>query len=1032
MKTPLPAIARTAIAWLFAVSASVHAAPIFTPNNMPTGWVGEVDVSAFDFTDGLQRIFKGDFIKGEWSGNLTSFPVDMDGTVLLDAANWSSVDNLDGQDWSTGRRIVTMKSDGTKIPFRFLSLSTTQAKDVDSSKSQPTSVIGPNIINHIRGDATNEKPNGTNLYRPRQHKLGDIIHSRPLFVDHATDPRVYVGGNDGMLHSFDADSGDEVFAYVPSFFISPVATSNFSNIKTLTVDPYVHNYFVDGTPNAATVSLSGGITKVLVGGLGAGGKGLYALNITDPTAADEAAAASKIMWEITPSTINNVATTSTTGYPDLGHTYGIPIIGKASDGSWVAIVGNGYNNQGSFQAVLYVINLADGSRKAAITATVTGTSNSNPNGLSSPTAVDVDHDGKIDYVYAGDINGNMWKFNLTSTTASSWTATKLYTTVPAQAITGRPAVSLHPLGGYMINFATGRMFTSADATDATTVYYAYGIRDNATTIADANIVSQPLTAKTWTASGGFNYNVRVSASNAVDYTATTPKQGWKIPLPAGERVVGDGGLVTNSRYVFASTNPAVAHAAISGVAQPQGDNWLNEVDFTTGGGGTSPVFDLDANLSLDDGDRVRDSGGTAAQAGATGIPVSRYIVSGVMSQPIVARLDKLSETYFNTNPDFHTVAGSSGGGGVSNGHFDFDIYYGVCTAGTTSYKCGHQVHVHQYDDKYNVTGVDMQNASLTSFNLVNAITSPSTKFRILVANQYLSPAVSLKMGASGATYVPSYNIETSGTPALDATTNAFRDSLPVYARGAGVSGATQLANLYLNMPLDAFVAKDWQGIGFTQVGLVPTVTGCVHASSYGFTDTGVTTLLPYGNLWMNGALTIQIIKDTTPDSAIRLESTPGNIKFGYRLKSDATSQTYQLAQYTIFWHHPNNKCYGQSGWGTTAAIAYPDSASSATASAIAPGSDDPTGGLFTGTGGGVGSTGTGGVSGPTSTITYTFADGSTVTQTTTQNLDGSVTVTRTYTDGTTNTFVIPPNSGGKQADTRAKTGRVSWREMIRP
>ena len=111
--------------------------------------------------------------------------------------------------------------------------------------------------------------------------------------------------------------------------------------------------------------------------------------------------------------------------------------------------------------------------------------------------------------------------------------------------------------------------------------------------------------------------------------------------------------------------------------------------------------------------------------------------------------------------------------------------------------------------------------------------------------------------------------------------------------------------------------------------------------------------------------------------------------------------------------------------------AYPDLSAPGGASAKAPGSDDPTDGTF-GTEGSVSGTGTGSVSGPTSTVTYTFADGSTVTQTTTQNADGSVTVTRVYSYGGTDSFIIPPNSGGRQADTRAKTGRVSWREMIRP
>lgn len=998
MKTILTFIRHVILALVLGQSASLYAAAIFTPNNQPTGWVGEVDVSSYDFTDGTQVIFKGDFIKGEWSGNLSAFPVDSDGTVLFDAERWSGGAAAHLADrTNTDRYIVTMKTDGTKIPFLWASLATTQQATIDNSKSKDT--VGPAIVNYVRGDRTNEvvpSKTSTSLgYRPRKSVLGDIIHSRPLFVDHPTDPRVYVGANDGMLHAFDADSGNEVFAYIPSMLIGAV--------KALIVDPYIHTYFVDGSPNARKLDASGGNKTILVGGLGAGGRGLYALDITDPTAASESAAASKILWEITNTAINNASSSS---YDDLGYTYGIPVIAKLNDGTWAAIVGNGYNATQSDQAVLYVINLMTGARIARIATSVSGTSDANPNGLSSPSAVDTDRDGKVDYVYAGDINGNLWKFDIR--TIGSPVVTKLYTTSPAQPITGRPAVSLHPSGGLMINFATGRMFTSADATDATTVYYAYGIRDNGTTIDAANIVSQTLTAKTWTNTAGFNWNVRVSSSNAVDYTAGTPKQGWKLALPAGERVVGDGGLVTNGRYVFASVDPTVAHAAVSGVAQPQGDNWLNEVEFTTGGGGSDPVFDLDANLNLNDDDRVRASSGTDPQTGPTGIPVSRYIVPGVMSQPIVARLSLLSETYFNTNPDLVTSASSSTGDpGVSGGHFDFDIYYGTCTVGSTSYKCGKNTHVHEYDDKFNVTGVNMLAPSLGAFNLSNAIPGAGTQFKILMSNQKFSPAAAFYVGGNPGVKVTAYET-TAGITMASRTT---------YKRNS--TGFT----LILALPLDAFQSKDWAGTGDVRAGLVPSQTGCVQSSKgAGTSGTGP---------WMNGALTIQVVKATTPDSAVEY-SVAGDPTMGYRLKKDATSQANQLAQYTIFWHHPNKKCYGDAGW-----VKNPPqdtSGSDAKVAAAAPGADDPKAGLFGDPGGvsGGGGTGGGSVGGPTSTVTYTFADGSSVTQTTTQNADGSVTVTRVYSYGGTESFTIPPNSGGKQADTRAKTGRVSWREMIRP
>jgi type IV pilus assembly protein PilY1 len=173
--------------------------------------------------------------------------------------------------------------------------------------------------------------------------------------------------------------------------------------------------------------------------------------------------------------------------------------------------------------------------------------------------MDTDRDGKIDYVYAGDINGNLWKFDLRT----------IGSPPSHEALHDEPGAADHrPAGGVAASRTAATWSTSRPAgcsraptrPIATTVYYAYGIRDNGTTIADANIVSQTLTAKTWTARR-LQLRVRVSSSNAVDYGATTPKQGWKLALPAGERVVGDGGLVTNSRLRLRVDQSDGAHAA---------------------------------------------------------------------------------------------------------------------------------------------------------------------------------------------------------------------------------------------------------------------------------------------------------------------------------------------------------------------------------------------------------------------------------------------------------------------------------------
>jgi hypothetical protein len=416
--------------------------------------------------------------------------------------------------------------------------------------------------------------------------------------------------------------------------------------------------------------------------------------------------------------------------------------------------------------------------------------------------------------------------------------------------------------------------------------------------------------------------------------------------------------------------------------------------------------------------------------------VARRIVSGgVMSQPLLAQLAVQSQTYFNLNPDASLAPPANGctagstNCGVENGHFDVDIYWPVCN-GTDAgrYHCGHNTHVHQYDDKYNVTGVNLLNASLPAFNLSNPVHNDGTTFKILMANQKLSPAVQIKVGGASASYVPVYNFQTATAtpppPALGGSPS-FVSTLPSY-------DLTSLLAFVINMPLDAFVAKDWSGSGDVRVGLVPTQTGCVHADTGGFTDS--TSYGPYGNLWMNGALTIEIINASTPDSAIRLESTAGDPSFGYRLKTDPLSQTFQIAQYTIFWHHPNGKCYGAAGWGTTAAIAYPDKAGSATSVSKAPGSSDPTDGSFTGGGSGTGTgTGTGGGSGSGSnstTTTITLDDGTTVVETITHNADGTITVTMCSTSGCT-TFTLRPTTAGKEKDDRP-WGRVSWKELIRP
>jgi type IV pilus assembly protein PilY1 len=136
-------------------------------------------------------------------------------------------------------------------------------------------------------------------------------------VTDATNPTIFVGANDGMVHAINKNTGKERWAYVPSMLIS--------KMKNLSVDPYVHDYFVDGQITVGTIAPSGTNKRILVGGLGAGGRGMYALDITGSaglTASSNANAASKVLWEITPSAVNYATPTNATDYANLGYTYG--------------------------------------------------------------------------------------------------------------------------------------------------------------------------------------------------------------------------------------------------------------------------------------------------------------------------------------------------------------------------------------------------------------------------------------------------------------------------------------------------------------------------------------------------------------------------------------------------------------------------------------------------------------------------------------------------------------------------------------
>lgn len=415
--------------------------PAYSTAYTPVSWIGDV---------------KGNVFSSIAGGDLTAVPGSnpWDAQIQLDTLTQSN----SKAGWNTGRRIVTWNNTTKKgVPFRYTNLSTAEQTTLTTGGPGTST----QLLNYLRGDQSNE---GTD-FRVRTHILGDIVDSSPVLVQNALaqsysdshnpgysafatsvanrQPVVYVGGNDGMLHAFDADftspttgnpvtgGGSELFAYVPSvLFNGPTGTPEvnglaaLANLNGVSTQLYSHHFYVDGTPqvgdvdftftgDGSTAPITSGTAaswhSVLIGGLGKGGMGYYALDITNVPAAvnttngaaAETSEAGKVLWEFTDA--------------DMGYSYGAPLIIKTRKYGWVAVMTSGYNNTGSGQdghGVLYVVNIKTGALLQKIDTGVG--SKSNPAGLTQATGFTQDvSDGTVDQVYAGDLLGNVWRFDLT-------------------------------------------------------------------------------------------------------------------------------------------------------------------------------------------------------------------------------------------------------------------------------------------------------------------------------------------------------------------------------------------------------------------------------------------------------------------------------------------------------------------------------------------------------------------------------------------------------------------------------------------
>jgi type IV pilus assembly protein PilY1 len=593
------------------------------------------------------RVYQAKFNSGDWTGQLLSFPVEDTDDPLTTTVN--EIGTLLPAEWDAStvlpahgsRAIITTNLDtNAAVPFKWADIGATR-----QAQLQPAAdALGERRLEFLRGDGARER-SASGPFRTRPSKLGDIVSSSPIFVGKppflypdslesvaystfvtARENRpkmVYVGANDGMLHAFDAGTGVEALAYIPN--------SVFPNLIELTRPNYSHRFYVDGTPTIADAFFGGAWHTMLVGGLNKGGRSIYALDVTYPESFSDANATSIYKWEYSDN--------------DLGYTYSRPAIVRMANGQWAAVFGSGYNGTGTGRAYLYIVNIENGNLIAKIDTTV-GTA-ADPNGLATPAVVDINGDSIVDYAFAGDLRGNMWKFNLTSTSSSAWDVAYVSGGVKsplfvardsggvAQPITSKPEVGRGPKGvGMIVLFGTGKFMELGDKVPTQTQTF-YGVIDQnslaATDIVSGRAVMQSQTILIeqnftfTTPTGTVTIPLRVTTQNPV---AGATGRGWymdllspNVPNYRGEMQVSDS-VLRNGRIIFTTLIPDPDPCS------PGGTSWLMEMDALTGGRLLETPFDNNRDGQFNDNDYV-----TVVIGGVT----MRIPVSGMQSEVGIAQ-----------------------------------------------------------------------------------------------------------------------------------------------------------------------------------------------------------------------------------------------------------------------------------------------------------------------------------------------------------------------------------------------------------
>lgn len=573
------------------------------------------------------------FSSDTWSGELIKYDINSSGALSM---AWNARSTLN----SVQNNIKINNGAGTLVPFTWANLSPAQKTAMNRTAAGVPDALGSARVDFIRGSRDGE---GT-TFRERAYLLGDIVHSSPVVVGtpdrmpglmnplgSSTDAtsytkfkqdkagrtkQIYVGANDGMLHAFN-DSGNQTFAYIP--------TAVIEKLNRLTDRGYnaSHEYFVDGTPVVGDVFFGGAWHTILVGTLRGGGRSMFALDITDPGNIS-------LLWEF-----------SSTDDADLGFTFTEPVITRLHNGKWGVVMSNGYNSTND-RAALFILDAENGNvlRKLVVDGGA-----GLVNGLSSPKTVDINGDLITDYVYAGDLLGNVWRFDLFSTSVTpafrktdsvanstfrvAFGGKPLFTASNSsgrQPITVAPTLIRHPSGiGYMVTAGTGKYIESSDAqADTSQAMTLYGIWDRQTagetasttpSINRSMLVQQTMGTPanvtftdedaSGTVTSSQNRDLRLISRNPVEWyndavppaTRTVKSYGWYLDLKEGSTMKGElvaTPMTSRADVLLVATTTPNDDPCESGI-----DRWFIAIDGITGGATTFDVLDMSGNNTVD-------------------------------------------------------------------------------------------------------------------------------------------------------------------------------------------------------------------------------------------------------------------------------------------------------------------------------------------------------------------------------------------------------------------------------------------------